>query len=60
MNVLVVILFAAVAVTVVPLVAIWSLNTLFGLSIVMTWKTWFAALLLCGIISGSDVSIRKT
>lgn len=31
-----------------PLLAIWSLNTLFGLSIAYTLKTWVAALLLGG------------
>ena len=36
-----------------PVAAIWSLNTLFGLSIPFTFKTWLAALLLGGVFSGS-------
>jgi hypothetical protein len=31
-----------VAMLVFPFVGIWSLNTLFGLGIAYTWKTWLA------------------
>lgn len=34
-----------------PLLFIWSLNTLFGLGIAFTLKTWFAALLLAITLS---------
>lgn len=34
-----------------PLVLIWALNTLFGLAIAYTLKTWLAALLLGGLFS---------
>lgn len=33
-----------------PLLAIWSLNTLFNLNIDYTFDTWLAALLLTGMI----------
>lgn len=36
-----------------PLLTIWALNTLFGLSIAYSTKTWFACLLLAGIVNGS-------
>ena len=32
-----------------PLIFIWSLNTLFGLAIAYTFKTWLAALLIGGV-----------
>jgi hypothetical protein len=39
-------------VTVGPLASIWALNTLFGLAIPFTVKTWFAAMLLGLVIGG--------
>ena len=33
-----------------PLLTIWALNTLFGFTIAYTLKTWFAALILGGIV----------
>jgi len=39
-----------------PVLAIWSLNTLFGLGIAYTFKTWLAALILSSIVGGSSVS----
>lgn len=38
------------AVIFMPFLAIWSLNTLFGFSIAYTLKTWFAALVISGIV----------
>ena len=35
-----------------PLLSIWSVNTLFGLTIPFSLKTWFAALVLGGLVSG--------
>lgn len=34
-----------------PLAAIWALNTLFGVDIAVTWRTWLAGLILLGLIS---------
>ena len=38
-----------------PLLTIWSLNTLFGLTITYTIKTWLAALVLGAFVGGSSV-----
>lgn len=35
-----------------PFLLIWSMNTLFALSIPYTLKTWVAALLLAGAVGG--------
>lgn len=35
-----------------PMLTIWSLNLLFGLTIALTFKTWFAAAWLGGLVSG--------
>ena len=35
-----------------PCLSIWAVNTLFGLTIPFTLKTWFAALVLTGLVSG--------
>jgi len=40
------------AITFVPLLLIWSLNTLFALSLPYTWATWFATLVLAVALSG--------
>ena len=37
-----------------PLLGIWAINTLFGLGIAYTLKTWFASLVLFGAIAGSS------
>lgn len=34
----------------IPLISIWGLNTLFGLSIAINLKTWFAAFVLVSIL----------
>ena len=36
-----------------PIVVIWSLNTLFATGIVLSWKTWFAALVLMVLFGAS-------
>lgn len=46
------------AIIFVPLALIWSLNTLFGLTIPWTFKTWFAALVLGAVASGSSRGSR--
>jgi len=43
-----------------PLLTIWSLNTLFGLGIAYSLKTWFAALILGGIVGGNKVNNSKS
>lgn len=42
-----------------PLAGIWALNTLFGLGILYTFKTWLAALVLASIIS-PNVTVKKS
>lgn len=44
-------------VAVLPLILIWSLNSLFGLGIVVSIPTWIAALVLIGVLTTS-VSVR--
>lgn len=39
-----------------PFLMIWSVNTLFGLTIPFTLKTWFAALILGGSLSARRAS----
>ena len=44
-----------------PFITIWSLNTLFGLAIAMTFKTWFATLWIGAIVgSGAAASSKKS
>jgi hypothetical protein len=50
----VVVLSAALA----PIGGIWALNTLFGLGIAYTFKTWLAALIL-GAILNPVVNVKK-
>lgn len=51
MNGIVVFLFVVLLI-VGPLLSIWALNTLFGLGIAYTLKTWAAAFILGGIVMG--------
>lgn len=44
------ILLAIVLLVIMPWAAIWALNTLFGLAIAYTFKTWLAALILMGCV----------
>lgn len=39
-----------------PLFTIWSINTLFGLGIAYTFKTWLASLILGILICGRETS----
>lgn len=43
----------------VPLVLIWSLNTLFGLGIGYSLSTWAAAFVLAALIGGSSSSSKR-
>ncbi len=58
-----VILFALAVVAAIivfmPLAAIWSLNTLFTLTIPYSFDTWLAAFVLSAVISGSGLSFRS-
>ena len=49
------------AVIFVPILSIWAVNTLFALSIPYTIKTWFAALVVIGILKGNlDLSVKTS
>ena len=42
-----------------PIVTIWSLNTLFPvLAIPYTFETWFAAVVIAGIVRGDGLSFK--
>lgn len=43
-----------------PLLAIWSINTLFTLTIAYSLKNWFAMLLLMMLFGKSGVSVKKS
>jgi succinate dehydrogenase hydrophobic anchor subunit len=44
----------------IPIVFIWSINTLFQTTIATTWTNWFAALVLLMLVgNGSGVSYKK-
>ena len=51
MNPLAVLIWSLIAIALIiyaPFLIIWSINTLFGLSIVYTFKTWIAVVILFG------------
>jgi|688.fasta_scaffold215600_6 hypothetical protein len=49
-----------VLIVLMPYAAIWSLNTLFALTIPFTFDTWCAAVVLSGIVSGNHfVTFKK-
>lgn len=54
-------LFALVILFIIigPLLVIWSLNTLFNLTIPFNLSTWFAALVLEGVLYGAPSSSSK-
>lgn len=44
-----------------PIVFIWSINTLFQTAIAYTWTNWFAALVLLMLVgNGSGISYKRT
>lgn len=44
----------------IPIVFIWSINTLFQTAIATTWTNWFAALVLLMLVgNGSGLSYKK-
>jgi hypothetical protein len=48
-----------VSIVFAPLVTIWSLNTLFGLSIAYTIESWFATVWLQATVLGTAVTAAK-
>lgn len=59
-KILMYVLLIGVLVVLMPFAAIWSLNTLFGLTIPFTFDTWCASIILSGVVGGSTgVSFKK-
>jgi len=59
-KILMFVVLALVAIVLMPFAAIWSLNTLFALTIPFTFDTWCAAVVLSGIVSGNHfVTFKK-
>ena len=60
-KILLILVFAAAIVILMPIATIWSLNTLFpALAIPLTFDTWCAALILGGVVGGSTgLSFKK-
>ena len=50
-------LLAFALISIVPILIIWSLNTLFGLGIAYTIKTWLATLILTGTLAAAGGSL---
>lgn len=42
-----------------PIFTIWALNTLFGLEIPLTFKTWAAVVWLTTVLHGIKISLKK-
>jgi hypothetical protein len=60
-NTLIVILIMAfIAILFAPLILIWSLNTLFGLTIAYGFYEWLAGLFLLGFLKQSPVKVTKS
>lgn len=58
-KVIFVIMFALLIIIFGPIVAIWSLNTLFPvLAIPYTLETWFAIAIVMGVIRGDSISFK--
>jgi len=47
--------FALLVIWLAPLAAIWSVNTLFSMTIPYTFDTWCASLILSGVVSGQSM-----
>ena len=56
MDKLVLVVVFIVFIIAIPLLIIWSLNTLFGLAIASTPATWFAALVLGSVVGSSSAT----
>ena len=59
-KILLIVGFILLLIVIMPYAAIWSLNTLFALTIPFTFDTWCAAVVLSGVVSGNNfVSFKK-
>jgi len=58
-SVALILIVVLIAIIVSPFMFIWSLNTLFGLTIAFGFYEWLAALLLVGTITGNGVKFKK-
>lgn len=59
-KILLVVAAVAAIIVLMPLASIWALNTLFSLTIPMTFDTWCAAVILGGVVSGNSfISFKK-
>jgi len=56
-GILLILLIIAI-VAIAPILLIWSLNTLFGLTIAYNFSTWFAALVIGGAVRGTTRSSK--
>ena len=51
---------AIIAILVAPFIFIWSINTLFGLTIAFGFFEWLAALFLLGFLNKNYVKVRNS
>lgn len=58
-KILLIVAFALLLVICGPLATIWSLNTLFGLAIPVSFDTWMATFWLATVISGGAASLSR-
>jgi hypothetical protein len=58
-KILMIVGFGLLLIVLMPYAAIWSLNTLFALTIPFTFDTWCAAVVLSGIVSGNHFVTYK-
>lgn len=59
MKAVFIILFAIALIVLFPFAAIWSVNTLFGLAIPVTFDTWCAVVVLGMFFRGEGVSFTS-
>jgi hypothetical protein len=52
-------IYIVILVIIGPYFTIWSLNTLFGLGIVYSFKTWMAVVWLQLVLHGIQMSVKK-
>ena len=58
--ILTILILAIIAILVAPFIFIWSLNTLFGLTIAFGFFEWLAALFLLGFLSKNYVKVKNS
>jgi hypothetical protein len=58
-GILVVCVFVAVLFIAWPVAVIWSLNTLFGLGIAFTVKTWLAAVVVMAVCAAGRTATKQ-